>query len=106
MRKSERIRSERRLEHLKATAKEAGVKPTHQRIEIFRGLAANEEHPDAESLSLADVIVLGGCTAVEQAAKNAGHDVQVPFTMCPPAVPSCVAGLASRITPPTPRHAG
>jgi catalase-peroxidase len=31
-------------------------------------------------VSLADLIVLGGCVAVEQAAKNAGHDVQVPFT--------------------------
>jgi len=31
-------------------------------------------------VSLADVIVLGGCAAVEQAAKNAGHDVPVPFT--------------------------
>jgi catalase-peroxidase len=31
-------------------------------------------------VSLADVIVLGGCAAVEQAAKNAGHDVTVPFT--------------------------
>jgi catalase-peroxidase len=31
-------------------------------------------------VSLADVIVLGGCAAVEQAAKNAGYDVQVPFT--------------------------
>ena len=30
-------------------------------------------------VSLADVIVLGGCAAVEQAAKSAGHDVQVPF---------------------------
>ena len=28
---------------------------------------------------LADEIVLGGCVAVEQAAKNAGHDVTVPF---------------------------
>ncbi|NIM49742.1 MAG: catalase-peroxidase, partial [Gemmatimonadales bacterium] len=27
----------------------------------------------------ADMIVLGGCAAVEQAAKNAGHDVEVPF---------------------------
>jgi catalase-peroxidase len=33
-----------------------------------------------KQLSLADLIVLGGCTAVEQAAKNAGHDVKVPFT--------------------------
>src|SRR5262249_17334390 len=33
----------------------------------------------AKKVSLADVIVLGGCAAVEQAAKNAGHDVTVPF---------------------------
>jgi catalase-peroxidase len=31
-------------------------------------------------VSLADLIVLGGCAAVEQAAKNAGHHVTVPFT--------------------------
>jgi catalase-peroxidase len=31
-------------------------------------------------VSLADLIVLGGCAAVEQAAKTAGHDVVVPFT--------------------------
>jgi catalase-peroxidase len=30
-------------------------------------------------VSLADLIVLGGCAAVERAAKNAGYDVQVPF---------------------------
>jgi catalase-peroxidase len=30
-------------------------------------------------VSLADLIVLGGCAAVEQAAKNAGHDITVPF---------------------------
>jgi len=33
----------------------------------------------AKQVSLADVIVLGGCAAVEQAAKNAGYDVEVPF---------------------------
>jgi catalase-peroxidase len=33
-----------------------------------------------KQVSLADLIVLGGCAAVEQAAKNAGHDVRVPFT--------------------------
>jgi catalase-peroxidase len=32
-----------------------------------------------KKVSLADLIVLGGCAAVEQAAKNAGHDVTVPF---------------------------
>ena len=33
-----------------------------------------------KQVSLADLIVLGGCAAIEQAAKNAGHDVTVPFT--------------------------
>ncbi len=33
-----------------------------------------------QGVSLADVIVLGGCAAVEQAAKNAGIDITVPFT--------------------------
>jgi catalase-peroxidase len=33
-----------------------------------------------KQVSLADLIVLGGCAAVERAAKKAGHDVQVPFT--------------------------
>ena len=32
-----------------------------------------------KKVSLADMIVLGGCAAVEQAAKKAGHDVKVPF---------------------------
>jgi len=31
-------------------------------------------------ISIADLIVLGGCVGVEQAAKNAGHEVTVPFT--------------------------
>jgi catalase-peroxidase len=33
-----------------------------------------------KKVSLADLIVLGGCAAVEQAARNAGHDITVPFT--------------------------
>src|SRR5205807_9971475 len=33
-----------------------------------------------KKVSLADLIVLAGCAAVEQAAKNAGHEVPVPFT--------------------------
>ncbi len=33
-----------------------------------------------KKVSLADLIVLGGCAAVEQAAKNAGHEVSVPFS--------------------------
>jgi catalase-peroxidase len=41
----------------------------------FNGSQSNDKR-----VSLADVIVLGGCAAVEAAAKNAGHDVQVPFS--------------------------
>ena len=40
----------------------------------------NSAQSGGKKVSLADVIVLGGCAAVEQAAKNAGHDVQVPFS--------------------------
>ncbi len=39
----------------------------------------NGSQSGGKKVSLADLIVLGGCAAVEQAAKNAGHDVQVPF---------------------------
>jgi len=40
----------------------------------------NDSRTDAKAVSLADLIVLGGCAAVEQAAKVAGRDVQVPFS--------------------------
>jgi catalase-peroxidase len=39
-----------------------------------------EFNSGAKKVSLADLIVLGGCAAVEQAAKNAGQNVTVPFT--------------------------
>ena len=39
----------------------------------------NRAQSGGKRVSLADVIVLGGCAAVEQAAKNAGCDVEVPF---------------------------
>jgi catalase-peroxidase len=39
----------------------------------------NGSQSGGKNVSLADLIVLGGCAAVEQAAKNAGHDVAVPF---------------------------
>jgi catalase-peroxidase len=39
----------------------------------------NSTQSGRRKVSLADLIVLGGCAAVEQAAKNAGHDVTVPF---------------------------
>ena len=40
----------------------------------------NSAQSGGKRVSLADVIVLGGCAAVELAAKNAGHDVEVPFS--------------------------
>ena len=40
----------------------------------------NGSQSDGKKVSLADVIVLAGCAAVEQAASNAGQDVTVPFT--------------------------
>jgi len=39
----------------------------------------NRAQSDGKQVSLADLIVLGGCSGVEQAAKNAGHNVTVPF---------------------------
>ncbi|HVS98653.1 MAG TPA: catalase/peroxidase HPI, partial [Puia sp.] len=40
----------------------------------------NKKQAGGKAVSLADLIVLAGCTGVEKAAKNAGHDVTVPFT--------------------------
>lgn len=40
----------------------------------------NSSQSGGKKVSLADIIVLGGCAAIEEAAKTAGHDVQVPFT--------------------------
>jgi catalase-peroxidase len=40
----------------------------------------NGAQSGGKKVSLADVIVLGGCAGVEQAAKNAGHNVTVPFS--------------------------
>ncbi|GAA4616804.1 catalase/peroxidase HPI [Saccharopolyspora hordei] len=42
--------------------------------------AFNSAQTGGKKVSLADLIVLGGCAAVEQAAKAAGHDIEVPFT--------------------------
>jgi len=40
----------------------------------------NNAQSKGKLVSLADLIILGGCAGVEQSAKNAGHDVSVPFT--------------------------
>jgi Fur family peroxide stress response transcriptional regulator len=44
------IEVERRLEHFKTAAKDAGVKLTHQRLEIFRAVASSLDHPSAEAI--------------------------------------------------------
>jgi catalase-peroxidase len=40
----------------------------------------NSSQAGGKKVSLADLIVLGGCAAVEEAAKRAGHDVKIPFS--------------------------
>jgi catalase-peroxidase len=60
---------------LNEPAELAGALETLEKIQQdFNGAQAN-----GKKVSLADVIVLGGCAAVEQAAKDAGHEVAVPF---------------------------
>jgi catalase-peroxidase len=51
-------------------------------LKIFEGIQKtfNDAQSGSKKISLADLIVLGGCAAIEQATKNAGHNVQVPFT--------------------------
>ncbi len=57
-------------------ARLAGVLKTLEDIQgAFNGAASG-----GKKVSLADLIVLAGCAGVEQAAKNAGQDVTVPFT--------------------------
>ncbi len=50
-------------------------------LETLEGIqtAFNNAQTNGKKVSLADTVVLGGCAAVEQAAKNAGHNVIVPF---------------------------
>ena len=60
----------------------------NQPIELAKVLQAleaiqmdfNRAQSGGKKVSLADLIVLGGCAAVEEAAKKAGHDVKVPFS--------------------------
>ena len=43
-------------------------------------LSFNNAQQNGKMVSLADLIVLGGCAAIEMAAKNAGHEIKVPFS--------------------------
>ncbi len=51
-------------------------------LETLEGIqhAFNATQSGGKKVSMADLIVLGGCAAVEKAARNAGHDVVAPFT--------------------------
>jgi catalase-peroxidase len=51
-------------------------------LDILEGIQArfNKDRSDGKRVSLADLVVLGGCAAIEQAAKDAGVEVKVPFT--------------------------
>ncbi len=51
-------------------------------LETLEGIQQefNNAQSGGKRVSLADLIVLGGCAGIEQAAKNGGHDVTVPFT--------------------------
>jgi catalase-peroxidase len=53
----------------------AGVLPTYEQVQRD----FNSTQSGGKEVSLADLIVLGGCAAVERAAEDAGHDVPVPF---------------------------
>ena len=50
-------------------------------LETLEGIQSEFNSPQngGKKVSLADLIVLAGCAGVEQAARNAGHDAQVPF---------------------------
>ena len=50
-----------------------------QKLEAVRG-AFNATAKGGVKISLADMVILGGCAAVEEAAKKAGHSVEVPFS--------------------------
>jgi catalase-peroxidase len=68
-----------------APQKDWDVNQPAQLAEVLQTLEAiqkdfNASQSGGKKVSLADLIVLGGCAAIEKAAKAAGHDVKVPFT--------------------------
>jgi catalase-peroxidase len=68
-----------------APQKDWDVNQPRQLAEVLQTLEAiqkefNASQSGGKKVSLADLIVLGGCAAIERAAKGAGHDVKVPFT--------------------------
>jgi len=51
-------------------------------LDVLEGVRGefNAAQTGGKAISIADMIVLGGCAAIEEAARLAGHDVKVPFT--------------------------
>jgi len=58
----------------------AGLAKVLQKLEGIQSDFNGAQRSGNKKVSLADLIVLGGNAAIEQAAKQAGHDVEVPFT--------------------------
>jgi len=56
-----------------------GLAKVLQKLQAIRDDFNSSQIGGTKMVSLADLIVLGGCAAVEAAASNAGHDVRVPF---------------------------
>jgi catalase-peroxidase len=68
-----------------APQKDWEVNQPAQLAKVLKGLediqsAFNGAQSGGKKVSLADLIVLGGSAAIEKAAKDAGHDIEVPFT--------------------------
>jgi len=68
-----------------APQKDWAVNQPAQLAKVLQTLEAiqkefNASQSGGKKVSLADLIVLGGCAAIEKAAKAAGHDVRIPFT--------------------------
>jgi catalase-peroxidase len=68
-----------------APQKDWAVNQPAQLAKVLRTLEGiqkefNASRSNGKKVSLADLIVLGGCAAIEKAAKAGGHDVKVPFT--------------------------
>ncbi len=68
-----------------APQKDWAVNNPAQLAKVLKALEAiqqefNKAQTGGKQVSLADLIVLGGCAAIEKAAKDAGHTVKVPFT--------------------------
>jgi catalase-peroxidase len=68
-----------------APQKDWEVNQSAELAKVLRTLEAiqtdfNSSQSGGKKVSLADLIVLGGCAAVEEAAKRAGHEVKIPFS--------------------------